>query len=224
VTTGNKYEESLDLNVFTPGVPLELRRSYNSQSTYEGPLGYGWTHNFNLYVEGVEQTPSKRVILWDQDGRALHFYEVKKGAPSAVITFIGESGVKDRLNQNLVTGQYTLYRKDNFIYQFDRNGKLLGISDRSGNKLTLTYKDGTLSQVASNFGRSLLFKHNAEGRIEEVKIFNEGVIDLVNPQNLTIRYEYSDGDLVKVNYPDGNSASFDYLNHNLTNKYDTGGT
>ncbi len=31
VATGNKYEEVLDLTVSTPGIPLEFRRSYNSQ-------------------------------------------------------------------------------------------------------------------------------------------------------------------------------------------------
>ena len=33
VDTGNKYEEVLDLSVSTLGIPLEFRRSYNSQPT-----------------------------------------------------------------------------------------------------------------------------------------------------------------------------------------------
>jgi hypothetical protein len=68
IATGNKYEESLDLRISTPGIPLELIRAYNSRAGYEGPLGYGWTHNYDLSLEVAEETPSRRVIIWDGDG------------------------------------------------------------------------------------------------------------------------------------------------------------
>ena len=38
VATGNKYEEILDLSISTPGLPLEIRRSYNSQ------VSFRWSH------------------------------------------------------------------------------------------------------------------------------------------------------------------------------------
>lgn len=50
VATGNKYEEVLDLSVSTSGIPLEFRRSYNNQVSDDGPLGYGWTHTYDLLL------------------------------------------------------------------------------------------------------------------------------------------------------------------------------
>ena len=55
VTTGNHYEPALDLSVSTPGIPLQFRRSYNSQSSYDGPLGSKWTHNYNLWLQVLQQ-------------------------------------------------------------------------------------------------------------------------------------------------------------------------
>jgi len=50
VATGNKYEGVLDLRVSTPGIPLEFRRSYNSKVIFNSPLGYGWTHTYDLIL------------------------------------------------------------------------------------------------------------------------------------------------------------------------------
>jgi len=142
VATGNKYEESLDLSLSTPGIPFEFVRSYNSRSTYDGPLGYGWTHNFNLSVELVEESPSKRIRIRDGDGRGLYFTEIRRTSPIE-IAFVGESGVKDRLRQDISTGEYFLRRKQgNLTYKFGSNGKLVQISDPKGNEINLTYTRG----------------------------------------------------------------------------------
>jgi hypothetical protein len=76
VGTGNKYEEALDLTVSTPGIPPEFRRSYNNQVSSDGPLGYGWTHNYDLSVQVMQEASPKKVKVWDSDGRALYFTEV----------------------------------------------------------------------------------------------------------------------------------------------------
>ena len=74
---GNKYEEVLDLSISTPGIPLEFRRAYNSQITFDGPLSYGWTHSFDVILNVVQTDPSKRVRIWDSDGRRLYFSEAQ---------------------------------------------------------------------------------------------------------------------------------------------------
>jgi RHS repeat-associated protein len=212
VATGNKYEGALDIRLSSPGIPLEFRRSYNSLSDRDGSLGHRWTHNFNLRLEEVESQPERKIILWDSDGRALYFHQVRKEAGSEDIRFAGESRVKDRLRQDSLTGEYFLRRKEkNLTYRFDSNGKLIEISDFNGNKITLTYTGGLLSQVSNNFGKSLSFQYNAPGRIKAVK----------DPKGQSVLYEYLNGDLTQVTYPDQNSLSYAYLGHNLIDKYDT---
>jgi RHS repeat-associated protein len=212
VATGNKYEEVLDLSVWIPGIPLEFRRSYNSQSNDDGtgPLGYKWTHNYELSVEVIQASGPRKVKIWDWDGRALYFTERSSGSE---IIYYGESGVKDRLKQVIATGEYFLRRKEgNLTYQFGSDGKLEEISDPNGNTLTLTYTSGLLTQVSNNFGKSLSIQYT-----------NNRISSITDPKSQSISYGYTNGDLTSVTYPDDNSISYAYSNHLLTDKYDTDG-
>ena len=189
---------------------MEFRRSYNSQIIFDGPLGYGWTHTYDVSLGVVQTSPTKRVRIWDSDGRALYFSEVQQ--TSTEILFGGESGVKDRLKQVISTGEYFLRRKEgNLTYKFGSDGKLLEISDPNGNRLTFTYTGGLLTQVSDNFGKSLSIQYNTDNRISSI----------TDPKNQSILYEYTNGDLTKVTYPDQNFVRYAYSNHNLTDKYDT---
>ena len=209
VVTGNKYEEVLDIAVSTSGIPLEFRRSYNSQWFSDGPLGYGWTHSYNLVLAVVQTAPTKRIRIWDSDGRALYFNQVQQ--TSSEILFGGESGVKDRLKQVISTGEYYLRRKEgNLTYKFSSDGKLLEISDPNGNILTLTYTGVVLTQVSDNFGKSLSIQYN-----------NNHISSVTDPKSQSVSYQYQSGDLWKVTYPDANFITYAYSNHNLTDKYDT---
>lgn len=103
VATGNKYEEVLDLSISTPGIPLEFRRSYNSLQAQNGPLGYGWTHNFNMKITTFLTTPIMHVIVWDTDGRPL-YYSQDQRTYSDGMHFVPDSGItKDRLRQDSTT-------------------------------------------------------------------------------------------------------------------------
>jgi len=209
VATGNKYEEVLDLKVSTPGIPLEFRRSYNSQVFFDGPLGYGWTHTYDVILGVAQTSPTKRIRIWDSDGRALYFNQVQQ--TSTEILFRGESGIKDRLKQVIATGEYFLRRKEgNLTYKFGSDGKLLQISDPNGNTITLTYTAGLLTQVADNFGKSLSIQYS-----------NNRISSVTDPKSQSVSYQYQNGDLWKVTYPDTNFITYAYLNHNLTDKYDT---
>jgi RHS repeat-associated protein len=208
VAVGNKYEEVLDLALSTPGIPLEFRRSYNSQSSDDGPLGFGWTHNYDHSIQVVQESAPKKVIVWDSDGKALYFDEISRATE---ILFGGESGVKDRLKQVISTGEYFLRRKEgNLTYKFGSDGRLLQISDPNGNTQAMTYTGGLLTQVSDNFGKSLSIQYS-----------NNRISSITDPQNQSISYQYQSGDLWKVTYPDTNFISYAYSNHNLTDKYDT---
>jgi len=209
VATGNKFEKSLDLTISTPGKPFEFRRSYNSQITFDALLGYGWTHSFNVSLGVVQTSPTRRIRIWDSDGRALYFNQVQQN--STEILFGGESGVKDRLKQVISSGQYILRRKGgNLTYTFDSNGQLQTISDPNGNNLSMTYTGGLLTQVSNNFGKAITI-HYTNNRIDSV----------TDPNGRSVLYEYTNGDLTKVTYPDQNFVRYSYSNHDLTDKYDT---
>jgi len=223
VATGNKYEEVLDMSLSTPGIPLEFRRSYNSQLILDGPLGYGWTHNLNVSLEVVKESPSERVRVKDSDGRFLYFTE------SGGI-YTGESGVIDKLQQvNPPSGDFILRRKEGnltyaFEYETGSKWRLAEISDPNGNTLTFDYTTPNQLTVSNNFGKALLIHYNGN-RIDYIQ----------DPKGQSVAYEYTvSGDLRKVNYRDKvppdppvvkDFIEYSYdANHNLIEKKDTDGT
>jgi hypothetical protein len=116
VATGNKFEYVVDLSISTPGIPLYFARAYNSQSTVDSPLGYGWAHNFAVSLRDASYNNTNRgtrVRIRDADGRVLYFSQAQPGA-----AFLGESGVKDRLTLD-ASGNYNLRRNEGTLtYRF----------------------------------------------------------------------------------------------------------
>ena len=70
LATGNKYFREDDFIVSAVGGSLSFGRSYNSQSTHDGPLGYGWTHSYNLKLEVRNETTLR---IMKRDGRYTTF-------------------------------------------------------------------------------------------------------------------------------------------------------
>jgi RHS repeat-associated protein len=217
--TGNKYEEVLDISVSGPGVPLEFRRSYNSQLSVDGPLSYGWTHNFNVSLQEIPDTSPQRVLIKDSDGRSLYF---NADSGTSEILFVGESGALDRLKKVVSTSKYYLRRKDtNRIYEFEyvsgSNWRLAKISDLNGNELTFDYGTANQLTITNNFGKSLVIVYDT-GRITSV----------TDPKGQSVTFEYQNGDLTKVNYRDSVPQVKDFIEyiydtHDLTEKKDTNG-
>ncbi|HUL22883.1 MAG TPA: DUF6531 domain-containing protein, partial [Thermodesulfobacteriota bacterium] len=211
VATGNKYEEVLDLSISTPGIPLEFRRSYNSQASSDGPLGYGWSHNYEIRITVLATTPFNRVIVWDGDGRAL-YYSQDSQTYSDGTHFLPDSGItQDRLRQDATTNQYIFRRKQgNLTYTFGSDGKLLSIADANGNSLSFMYTGTLLTQVSDNFGKVI-----------SIQYVNNHITSITDPNGRSVGYGYNNGDLTSVTYPDTQSITYAYSNHNLTDKYDT---
>jgi hypothetical protein len=132
VATGNMYDKSAELTISSPGIPIGFQRFYNSRSRDNGPLGRRWTHSYNLSLGGIASQPHKRIV-WDSDGRALYFNEIRETTLGET-PYAGEAGVNDRLKQIQSTGEYLLRKKDsNLTYRFDSGGRLTDIFDTNGN-------------------------------------------------------------------------------------------
>jgi YD repeat-containing protein len=207
--TGNKFQQEVDFTVKTPGPELAFKRFYNSQSTYNGPLGYGWTHNYNLFIEDEEN----RVVVWDADGKALYFK--KEGGGS----FSAEPLVYDTLTQEGGgTGDYVFTRKDNTIYRFNSQGRPLSIKDLNDNQIVLTYQGNLLTNVSNNFGREITLTYTPNNKIETVS----------DPKGNTYTFSYTGDNLTGMSSPDVVSTEYAYGDpndpHNMTEKRVAGET
>lgn len=142
VATGQKYEEALDVSISTPGIPLEFRRSYNGALLNDGPLGYGWTHTYNIVLTVVQSNPL-RVSISDTDGRVMYFYQIPR-TYTGEARFYGESGTRDRLKKITSTGQYVLRRSgSDLTYTFGTDNKLASITDPMATPLPSPTPRGT---------------------------------------------------------------------------------
>lgn len=157
VATGNVSLVQTDFTTSREGIPSELNlqfyRTYNSQSDYdESPLGYGWTHNYNLKVT---YELFSTYALMRESGQVLYFTDTGGD------WFQGENGVRNKLKKNAQNG-YVFTTTGHLTYIFDSSGKLIEIKDLHDNRLTLTYTAGDkLKQVADDFGGTIVFHYGA---------------------------------------------------------------
>ena len=78
VIDGSVFDVATDVRVSCPGIDLVFRRSYCSTTAKTSPLGYGWTHAYESWVE-------------EKDGKTHVHVSGEKGASDAVRDF-GEVG------------------------------------------------------------------------------------------------------------------------------------
>lgn len=66
---GNLTHQQVDLSIPVHGLPLTFERSYNALDLDVGPLGQGWTHNYNMHLN----VDGSAVILVAPHGSRLRF-------------------------------------------------------------------------------------------------------------------------------------------------------
>jgi RHS repeat-associated protein len=181
--TGNLSESQTDLALHGRGPPLQVTRSYNAQlaaaQAEAGPFGFGWTGPYSAYLTINEG--AKTATVHHDNGSAVVFYLVEGGYFPAVWskTTLVKSG------ENYV---YTL--PDQEKLEFNASGQLVKITDRHGNALTLTYKEGKLDTVKDAAGRTLTYAYK-EGKVESIK----------DPMGHLVKYTYESGNLATVTLP-----------------------
>src|SRR5439155_1768970 len=92
--TGTFWHQWNDLRVPGRGVPLDFSRTYSSGSaSIDGPLGLGWTDNYNLSL-AVDQA-SGNVTITQEDGATVTFMPNGSGgyvAPPRVLAKLVKNG------------------------------------------------------------------------------------------------------------------------------------
>ncbi|MBI5096680.1 MAG: DUF1566 domain-containing protein [Nitrospirae bacterium] len=182
VALGNYMYSHKDLVIPGKGIPLTFTRTYNSQDDQGGPIGYGWTHNYNVTLSASPDGGGVS-IRWG-DGRMEYHLLKSDGTYKPVL--VGQS---NRLNKNS-DASFTLIDKMQNKYHFSTEGILSSMEDFNGNLTSLIYDaSNRLVLVTDAGGRSLTLSYNAEGMISQV----------VDPVGRMITYTYD---------PEGNLNCF----------------
>ena len=150
--TGNLSVSETDLSVPGRGPALKFTRTYNSlAASTPGPLGYGWTHNYNMFIEG-----SANPVVHQENGSTAPF--IGPGTPGSAYSH--DPRVLAELYRNL-DGTYVFTHTQGLTrYFFDVQGKLTEIRDRNNYSTTLSYNgNGQLQTVTDPEGRNLTFAY-----------------------------------------------------------------
>lgn len=205
--TGNFTHHESDLKIKgRGGLPILLERWYNSGEPKDGPLGFGWTHSFNhaLKLYGVEGSPGAAKVSWINGSGGEQYFSTTSHssgdiARGAVLT--NPAGVEaqfSRISGGANDGKFQIRERDGTVYLFASAtgpnvapsansavvARLLSITDRNGNALTLSYNPSNqLSTVTDSIGRTVLTFTWSGSRIIQVT-------DLAGRK---VTYAYTDG-------------------------------
>lgn len=216
---GNLIHDHTDLAVKGRGLPIVLQRWYNgAASGQDGPLGHGWTHSFHhqLRLYGVEGGLAK--LGWIAGNGSETFFSTASHsggdiARGAVLSGSpGSSSELSRVSGGADDGKFRIRERDGSVYLFASAvgpagvpapgasvvAKLLSITDRNGNSLSLNYSGEQLASVVDGLGRQVLTFTWSGGRIERVTDFS----------GRKVSYAYTDGTLTQ--YTDALSQAHRY--------------
>jgi RHS repeat-associated protein len=163
-TLSGAFQHSFnDLAIPGHGIPLALSHSYASfDSTTVGPLGSGWTFDYNMSLSGIG---SGTTTVNEENGSQVGFTQTGSGSgatftptsPRVLATLCAGNG-----STCGATGTYTFTRDQSSLksYTFNSSGQLISLQDANGFKTSVTYPTGKMV-VTDPEGRSLTFTYTS---------------------------------------------------------------
>jgi len=187
-------ESSIDGSCPSPGIPLEFTRSYpNGYSSYDGPLGYGWVHSFDIHIERMDDG---NIVLKQGNSYIGIFLDMGDG------TYTSQNG--DLQFMGNAENTLTLESKSGNILKFNPYGYLEYVQDNRGNSISLTYDNQKkLISVQHSSGDIFKFEYTDNGKISRF-------IDHAG-RSTTYSYNPTERLLSTVITPDGSLTQYKYV-------------
>jgi RHS repeat-associated protein len=236
---GDFYSSASDASVRTFGPPLVFTRTYDSllaqtESTAgtPGPLGYGWTDNWNTSLSLNDPSTGDVTVNQGNGSQAVFVPPVSSACPAPYVgpgtsgTYCALPDVTATLTYSSSSSTYTFIIHPYKKYTFNSSGQLTTEGTPGGASLSIAY--GTPSpgsgscpstassceQVSSASGRALVLAFNSSSEVTKV----------IDPLSRSWTYAYcvppsstcSTGDLISVTDPLGYVTSFTYDEGNST--------
>ena len=206
---GNYFYKFTDVQAQSVGPDIIVERWYNAQSLYEGSFGVGWTFTYDLHLTEVDNMLFSGVQVRYPDGHTVNFEGDGGGgysAPDGSMNY--DVPAKDGAGYKLTT-------KDQSVYRFDNEGRLISLADADGNAVTLSYSGDQLTQIVDASGRAVTIAY-AGDYISSINVPGYGnfqygyqddhLISVIDTEGSQVGYEYNgDGYLTKIVTPNSNT-------------------
>ena len=162
-----------------------------------GPLGYGWTDNWQWSAttdnaDGTVTiiTPDGQRRIFQPDSRQPHHY-ISQPGDQATLLLSGDSK------------SYTLLETDGTLRAFSvSDGSLQYVADADGNRITLAYSNGHLTKLTHSSGQWL-----------QIGYSSDRITSLTDSVGRKTVFSYdANQQLRSVQYYDGRTITYDYYN------------
>jgi RHS repeat-associated protein len=201
--SGHQMEHVVDLSTPAPGIPVTFARTYNGQDKSDGPLGVGWTHEYNASLS--EDSVTGDVLFRDPSGGQLRFQAQPDGE------YEGQAGVTGRL-ATIDGGGWSLTSVSGEVLTFDDRGRERSDRDRTGRGVTLGY-------AGSGGSARLVSLTDEVGRVTNLTYGTTGaeadkLTEIAADDGRSVRLAYSTiagaTRLTSATAPDGKSTNYTY--------------
>ena len=170
VIDGAVLDAATDVRVSCPGIDLVFRRSYCSMSAVTSPLGYGWTHAYETWVE-------------ERDGKTHVHVSGESGVSDVVRDFgcvepgCSERGPNGSVLERASDGRYAYVSPEGTRYAFNAFRKLESVTTWDGHSVTLVRDSpsGPVIRAVHSCGKALSFSYGAGGELLRVTTPDPGV-------------------------------------------------
>ena len=197
---GNLVVQYTDISFPGRGLPVELRRTYNSQTAYVGCFGTGWTTILDTHLTAA----SDKVTLMDAYGGIFEFTNPQQDGDD--ILYTAPPG-RNTIFKKLADGTYTEKKKNGSTYFFNTDGKLTRLQHRnSNNYLQFNYDgNGFPISIQEASGRFTAIENNGA-----INIKNRRITKITDPQGREMIYRYSERRLVRSIDPASHHNDYTY--------------
>jgi len=215
LVTGRMIYEGEDFTLPGP-IPITWRRTWYSDSPYEGIMGHGVHCNYDiaLHIESEEDA----IVMRLPDGRVTSFPYLVAENETAYNRF-------EKLTLTCINGDtYEIYdHNSRQTYTFKKlTNKILrpvSLRNTEGFQIKFHYNiNHHLDQIIDCAGRKIDIDVDAAGKVLQVTANHK------DEERQLISYEYDDeGNLIKITDALGKSTVMAYRNHLMTKKIDRNG-
>ncbi|MEM9987865.1 MAG: RHS repeat domain-containing protein, partial [Bacteroidota bacterium] len=207
IPTGKVFTDQVDFTL--PGsIPLNWERTWYSTSNYQGPLGSGWHHAYDLAL--IPHPLDEVIEVRLGDGRSVVFPRLEPGEKSY--------HRQDKLTLSREEHGYVLCDENYLYHEFDESRRsewpLKRIAKASGQEVLFQRDEwGALAQIIDSAGRQLAVQTDSHNRITAILAPHP---DKEGESFPIIRYAYDEaGDLVETTDALDRRASYAYEHHLL---------
>ncbi|PIU57397.1 MAG: hypothetical protein COS89_04660, partial [Deltaproteobacteria bacterium CG07_land_8_20_14_0_80_38_7] len=210
--SGDLLQVETDLKIPGLSIDYEFKRTYRSRLDYDGPLGFGWDHNYNkrlVVLKKKDGTGEKGIRRFDGNAR-YDDYLLEEGVYKA------PAGSFDRLIKK-ANGTYQIRHNNGLIYDYDADGSISSMMDRNGNELTFLYtiigEEKVLDAVIDTVGRRINYDYNGQGLLTRIVDYTGRTVRFVYDDNVNLTAVHSPA---VDEFPVGKVTQYTYSDdHNL---------